>query len=276
MVSNLWLKKCKVVATVLAGVLLFTVLAPTAELLADPLLKPKKYHGPIPQKSFTFGIGFFGGAENEAFWAYLDRQIDQALRKETKTEDFGTSLTIDAIFTNKLHPNFAVRARAGASFLQSGSQGLFVAQVSDTSGTNPVVRFDRNFDVTLFALEASGLFYVQDASVKEFQIFFGGGFSLYVPWQRWSQEAVNDDTGEPFPAASEKKDTWSAEPGVHGILGMLYHFRNTWAVTVEGRVQIAQSKFALDNQPTEVGPQTLNFDVDYTGFTMAVGIARFF
>jgi len=269
------MKTNRVVRAILGGLLLSAaILFPTSNSSADPLLKPKKYHGPIPQKSFTFGVGFFGGAENAQFWEWLDRSVDQALRKETRTSDFSTALVLDGIFTNKVHPNFALRARGGATFLSSTSKGLFVAQISDTSGQNPLVRFDRNFDVTLFAIEASGLFYFQDASVTEFQVFFGGGFSLYVPWQRWSEETVVDDTGQPF--SSEKRNKWTAEPGVHAILGMLYHIRSTWAVTAEGRVQIAQSKFDLEEQQTPIGPQTLNFDVDYSGFSISVGVARFF
>lgn len=258
-----------ILATVIAGLIFISILIPPkSDPLADPLIKPKKYHGPIPRKSLTLAFGFFGGAENQDFWLYLDGLVDQALRSETETNDFSSSPALDLIFTNKVHPNFAMRARGGVSFLSSDSRGRFVTQ--DTT----LVEFDRKFDVTLFALEVSGLFYFQDASVKEFQIFAGGGFDLFFPYQQWSSSTVNFNTGEPL--ASESLNQWSAEPGVHGILGMLYHFRNTWAITAEGRAQIAQSKFEIELPTISDGVQPLNFDVDYTGFTLTLGIARFF
>ena len=269
MVRDKRILRNRFVATLLTGLILTPILtAPTADPLADPLIKPKKYHGPIPRKSLTLAFGFFAGAENEEFWAYLDQLVDQALRNETNTEDFGPAPQLDLIFTNKLHPNFALRARGGAAWLTSGSTGREVRNDS------VLVSFDRNFDVTLLSLEGSALYYFQDASVKEFQVFLGGGLGFYFPYQQWSETTIDESTGQEH--SSETKNEWSVEPGIHFVLGMLYHFGNTWAITAEGRGQIAQSKFTLELPTASDGVQPLNFDVDYTGFSLTVGVARFF
>ena len=62
---------------------------------------------------------------------------------------------------------------------------------------------------------------------------------------------------------------------MHAFLGFLYHIKTTFAVHVEARIQIAQSKFELPAQ-TIVGVQPLSFDVDYTGFVLNVGASKFF
>lgn len=245
---------------------------------AEPILKPRKYHGPIPQRFLTVNIGAFGGADNSVMWEFLEGEVQQPLQNYTETNDFGTSLALDVIFAKKIHPQFAVRTKGGVSFLQSDNKGFFFPAVSpDTL----LLRFDREFNVLLFSLDATALFFFQDASVKEFQTYIGGGFSLFFPYAEYKEdqtvaELIDDepvDTGEPF--ASGSSSDWSVEPGVHAILGFLYHFKTTWAFTAEGRVQIAQSKFSID-YPTEDGVRPLNFTVDYTGFVLSVGVARFF
>ncbi|MDH3217466.1 MAG: hypothetical protein OEN01_14485 [Candidatus Krumholzibacteria bacterium] len=253
---------------------LVVLLLPTAELLADPILKPKKYHGPIPKRSLALALGFIAGPDNEEMYGFLDRQIAQPLLSQLRTDDFESSLAIDAIYTHKLHPNFAFRGKTGVAFLRSTSKGNVVASEPDTSGLAPLLEFKRDFDVYLFSLEASGLYYFQDASVSEFQTYFGGGFSFFFPLAQWQESTVNTETGQPFSNVDESE--FSAEPGVHGVLGALYHVRNTTALFLEGRYQIGQSKFALDLPTQTAGIQRINFDVEYTGFLLTVGYARFF
>ena len=62
---------------------------------------------------------------------------------------------------------------------------------------------------------------------------------------------------------------------MHAVLGFLYHINSTVALNMEGRAQMAQSKFELDYM-LETGPETLSFDVDYTGFVLTAGISKFF
>jgi hypothetical protein len=47
------------------------------------------------------------------------------------------------------------------------------------------------------------------------------------------------------------------------------------ALNMEGRVQMAQSKFEMEYETT-AGRRELSFDVDYTGFIIGLGVAKFF
>lgn len=268
---------------VLISVLTAILLAPIAQSQADPILKPKKYHGPIPKKSFGLSIGFLGGPNNEQMYEYLDRQVDQVFQSTLQTNDFEGSPQIDAYYTVKLHPNFAFRATGGVGFLTSDSKGFAIASEVDTTGLKPLLAFEREFNVALFSLQATGLYYFQDASVAEFQAYIGGGLSLFLPWAKYQQNTTLaqqnpdgsiSDTGQHYSSTETTK--FSAEPGIHGVLGALYHIRNNLAFFVEGRYQIGQSKFSLDLPTPTAGIQNLSFDVNYSGFILAVGASRFF
>jgi hypothetical protein len=250
------------------------ILVPPRHSFAEPILKPRKYHGPIPKKYFTFGIGVFGGADNSEMWAYLDRQVDQPLQKETDTNDFGASLALDASYSAKVHPQFALRAKAGLAILKSDSKGLFIPNVEpDSTGSRPLLNSDREFDVWLFSLEATGMYFFQDASVKEFQSYVGAGFSFFFPYHIFRESLVDADTGVPY--ADREQTQFEMAPGVHAMFGFLYLVKPTVAFNMEGRIQMAQSKFTL-NYLTEDGPRDLSFDVDYTGFVLSVGVSKFF
>jgi hypothetical protein len=254
--------------------LLFFLLPHTVSL-ADPILKPKKYHGPIPKLSYSLQLGFMAGPGNPEMWGFLDRGIDQPLRKELETNDFGVAFAADGAFTNKVHPQFAVRLKGGVAILKSNSVGLRTSTEVDTStGLKTLLEFDRDFNVVLLSLEGSALYFFQDASVDEFQTYVGGGFSLYFPYAKYSDRTVNSTTQRAY--GSQEKTKFSAEPGIHGVIGALYHVQNDLAVHLELRGLIAQSKFDV-NLPTEsAGIQKINFDVDYTGFVLTAGVAKFF
>ena len=263
--------------------LLVVLLVPANEPCADPILKPKKYHGPIPRKSFGLSIGFLGGPDNAEMYDFLASQIDQPLQSRESTDDFGSAPQFDAYYSAKVHPNFGVRARGGLAYLSSESTGYIISTVPDTSGTLPLLAFDRTFDVLLFSLEASAMYYFQDASVSEFQTYVGVGFTFFFPWAQYEATntlAMDDgtgnivDTGQEYSRTEESKGGF--EPGVNGVLGALYHVRNNLAFFAEGRYQIGQSKFSLDLPTQNAGVQNLNFDVDYSGFVLAIGASRFF
>ncbi|MCH7548840.1 MAG: hypothetical protein IH969_04770, partial [Candidatus Krumholzibacteriota bacterium] len=73
--------------TVLVPVLLATI---TATAVADPILKPRKYFGPIPQNSISFRVGFLGGAEAAEMIEFLD--ADKQAPEEARSDDFGNGL----------------------------------------------------------------------------------------------------------------------------------------------------------------------------------------
>lgn len=258
--------------TLLSAIIISVLVASASH--ADPILKPKKYHGPIPKRSFGLSIGFLSGADNVQMSDYLASLIDQPLQDDLMTEDFGPEATVDLIYTVKVHPQFAFRASTGASYLTSTSTGLAVATEPDTSGLLPLLQFERDFNVVLFSLAATGLYYFQDASVSEFQAYMGGGFTFLFPWATYEETTVEDDTGQKY--SYVEVEHVSAEPGIHGLLGALYHIRNNVALFTEAKYQIGQSKFRMTLPTVSAGDQELSFDVQYSGFVLAIGASRFF
>ena len=128
---------------------------------AGPIIKPRKYHGPIPQGSITLRVGFLGGATNSEMYDYLETLVPQPVRNLTETSDFGNSPLVEAAYTYKLHPQFAVRGNFSMTFLRSTSQGVREASVDlpDTVTVAPTINYQNNFDVDLFTLELSALYY---------------------------------------------------------------------------------------------------------------------
>lgn len=261
---NLRAVVCCAVATCIG----IAILVPPQGSNADPILKPRKYHGPIPKRYFTLGIGVMGGATNEEMWDLLDRMVIGTVDAETNTEDFGSSLCIDGAYTVKVHPQFAVRARGGLTILQSESTGKWKPE------TQTLRSFEREFDVWLFTLDGTALYYFQDASVKMFQTYFGAGFGAYFPYAIYTEDMTDLTTGEPLPQT--KTTEWDIQAGAHAILGFLYHTNPTTALGLEGRVQMAMSKFTLDYTDTVGNEMTGNFDVDYTGFCLMLTASKFF
>lgn len=266
----------KIAPTSVALLVLAALIALPTAPHADPILKPRKYHGPIPQKAFTLSVGFYGGAENQELWDHLESLLIQPLKKESVTKDFETSLNLDAMFLNKVHPQFAFRLRGSVAFLNSESKGLIVPSVIDTSIAQPLVSFSRSVDVIMSSVSVSGLYYLQDAAVSELQIYMGLGFGFVFPYMKYEQELSDVSTGQPFPSAQQNETQVKAEPEFHVVMGTLYHIKPTFALGAEGRFQIAQSKIDLNLPTLSDGRQDLNFDVDLTGFVLALTASWFF
>ena len=279
---------------VMVGVTVVVLLTTASAAFAGPILKPRKYHGPIPRSSLTLGVGFLGGASNEEMYRYFDRRVPEPAKNETQSNDFGNAPLVELTYTYKAHPQFAIRGNAYAAYLTSDWQGVIVPSVDppDTAGPNwrrPAVDAVVDFDVLLFALEASALYYFTDAAVKEFQPYIGGGFTMGLPYAKYTEKMtvreVDDDPDDPdyepifTPGQTLRtleSDQLSFEAGVHGVLGMLYYFHNKWAFSAEGRLQILQSKFPLTIRNENNEPEEVKFDVDYSGFIVAVGISYAF
>jgi hypothetical protein len=273
---------------------IFFILLSEATAIAGPIIKPRKYHGPIPRSSLTLRVGFLGGATNEDMLNFFDTRVPQPARRETESNDFGNSPVIELTYTYKAHPQFAVRGNLYASRLQSDWQGVFVADVPapDSLIGNwfpPTLNNVTDFEVDLFVFELDALYYFTDASVKEFQPYIGGGFSFGVPYQKLqTTQTIRDpdeDDGNPdyVPIYQSgqlykqiEKDTWSFEAGVNAILGALYYLNNKWAVSAEGRVQLLQSKFPITVLNENNEPEDVDFDIDYTGFILTAGLSYAF
>jgi len=239
---------------------------------AEPILAPHKYSGPIPQNSIALRIGTFGGGSNQEMIDYLDGRVKPPF--ESNPQDFGNGLAIDVGFIHKPHPQFGVRLNASATSLSYKSTGTANPQTSDS-----LLTFSREFKVDLFVLEASGIYYFSDASVKEFQGYLGGGFSLGFPHQSFTETRKDYDTGKPFtgeiPGRPADASEWDVSPGAHLVGGLMYYFSDRWAVSAEARAQLMESTF---NQLQAVDPDTgeyenVGFVIDYTGFYLSLGAA---
>ena len=276
------------------GVTVVVLLATVSSSFAGPILKPRKYHGPIPRSSLTLGVGFLGGASNSEMYDYFDTRVPEPAKSETQSNDFGNAPLVELRYMYKAHPQFAVRANAYAAFLTSDWKGIIVPSVDhpDTLIPNwrrPTADAVVEFDVLLFALEASGVYYFSDAAVKEFQPYIGAGFTFGLPYAKYTETMtirdVDDDPNDPgYEPIFEKgqklreveSDKLSFEAGVHGLLGMLYYFGNKWAFAAEGRLQMLQSKYPITILNENDEPEEVKFDVDYSGFMVTVGISYAF
>ena len=121
-----------------------------AASVAGPILKPRKYHGPIPRSALTLGVGFLGGASNSEMYDYFDRRVPQAAKNETENNDFENAPLIELTYTYKAHPQFAVRVNAYAALLTSSWKGVIIPNIPppDTASSEwlrPAVAADVKF-----------------------------------------------------------------------------------------------------------------------------------
>ncbi len=257
-------------ATALASAL---VLLSATLASAEPILKPHKYYGPIPQSSLALRIGMLGGADDSEMINFLDGRFNVF---DPVSSDFGNGLTIEAAYVRKPHPQFGLRVAGAFSMLRSDGSGVFVPQATAPGDTiQPALEYNRKFNVDLFVLELSGVYFFNDASVSEFQPYMGGGFSVGFPHQIFKETRVDQDTGQP--AEPLEVDQWQVDAGVHALLGMNYYLTNTFGISAEGRLQLMQSRFEKLETPNEVGdPEQVSFVVDYTGFYVTIGVLMAF
>ena len=254
------------------------VLLHAPSVSAEPILKPHKYHGPIPQNTFSLRVGVFGGASNEEMIDFLDGRLQAPFT--ATTEDFGSSLTLEAGYTHKPHPHFGVRFNAALSLLSSEGSGVFVPQVPNLPDTVllPELKYHREFKVELITVEASGIYYFADAAVAEFQTYLGGGFSVGFPHETLTETRVDSDTGQPYtdeiPGLPSEASEWDVSAGVHMVGGLLYYFSPRWGISAEGKVQLMQGRFdQIEVWDEEINQfENVNFVVDYTGFYLSVGV----
>ncbi len=255
------------------ALLVVAALIVSSAAAADPILRPRKYYGPIPPRTISLRIGFLGDASNEEMNGFLDRLHRPP--EQSVSDDFGNGLTVEATFMYKPHPKFAYRVQASWARLESPGQGFFVDRPAGLPDTvpAPVYDFERTFRSDLFTIEGSGVFFFSDAAVREFQPYVGAGFSAGIPHETFEENRVDRDTGEIVTISDSE---WSVEAGAHAVLGAFFYITNQAAVHVEGRLQVMQSRFPLTT-PSSLGPpETVHFVVDYSGFGLSAGLTHAF
>ncbi len=253
------------------GAMLYLYALPAS---AEPILAPHKYSGPIPQSSISLRIGVLGGPTNEEMIDFLDNRVKAPF--ETNPQDFEAAWAIDVTYIHKPHPQFGFRVNGSASSMKYTSSGDFVPQV-EADSLLPQLKYNREFKVDLFALEASGIYFFTDASLQAFQPYLGGGFSLGFPHQTFTESRTDVDTGQPYTEPIEGHMTdaseWDVAPGAHLVTGMLYYLNDRWGFSTEARVQLMESRFdqllALDPETNKY--ENVSFVVKYTGFYFTLG-----
>ncbi|HEX6791062.1 MAG TPA: hypothetical protein VF247_07105 [Candidatus Krumholzibacteria bacterium] len=251
----------------------FALAQTTPPTKPTPIIEAREYSGPIPQNSISLRVGMFGGAENQEMIEFLDGRVRPPF--QVSYEDFSTALAIDVGYIHKPHPRFGLRVNGSASFLEYTSTGDFVPQTGDS--LLPQLQYDRKLEVDLFVLEGSGIYFFSDASLQEFQSYLGGGFSLGIPHEVFTEQRTDVETGAAFtdeiPGRPAEASEWSAHAGVHAVGGLLYYFTPRWAVSTEARVQFMEGKFGkLQAYDPESGQyENVNFVIDYAGFYLSLG-----
>ncbi len=254
-----------------AAALASAALTLTASLaFAEPILKPHKYYGPIPQSALFLRVGMLGGAANEEMTAFLDGRLKPPFT--ARTDDFGHGLSVEGAYMFKPHPFFGLRMGATYSALRSDGSGTFVPRASGTTTNPPILDYTREFDVDLFVFEFSAVYYFSDASVKEFQTYLGAGFSVGLPHETFRETRVDQDTGLVYGDPIDLSE-WDVAAGVHAVLGAIYYVTNQFGVSAEGRLQLVEGRFDQLETPNEVGvPERVSFVIDYTGFMATLGV----
>jgi hypothetical protein len=255
-------------------------LAPLAS--AEPILKARKYYGPIPTSSLSLRMGMLGGASNDEMIDYLDGRTQPPFPVPV-TDDFGNGLTFEIAYAHMPHPRFSVRVNTSLSLLTSSSSGVFVPQIPGVPDTIPLpaLEYHRDFDVQLVVVELSGVYNFTDAAVKEFQPYVGGGFSLGFPHEEYTETRVDEETGAPYtdeiPGLPSQADEWGFSAGVHAVTGAVYYLTNRYGISAEARIQLMEGKFEQLAVPNEVGDlENVSFVVDYSGFYLTIGVTYTF
>jgi len=255
------------------------ILLAASSTVAEPIMKPRKYHGPIPQNNLSLRVGFFGDASNEEMNTYLDSRYQAPF--QALSEDFGSGLTLELAYMFKPHPNFGLRVNASGTFLDSKGSGFFAIQANPGDSLLTALDYEREFKVELYVLELSGVYHFTDAAVKEFQPYLGGGFSFGMPHETIKETRTEQETGEPYtdeiPGVPTEASEWDFSAGAHVVGGAIFYLNNKVGLSGEARVQLMEGKFEQIQVMNEVGDfENVNFVVDYTGFYLTFGVTYAF
>lgn len=229
------------------------------------LYKQKKFFGSIPMNGVNVFVGFLDGPDHSNLTDYLSGDGGFA-EKNGGTEtwgDWSTSFYTRIGYQRQVSPNHFVVTNLNFSYLTADANGEMF-----TTWTNPVeyVTTERTLSAYLFSLDLGFLYYMIKPEVQKIAPYIGGGFSGVVPYVKLESSFINDE-GEDVAGSDDSATETSFEPGVYAQFGINYYISNKWGVTLDGRYQMAQSKFHIYDA---------NFDLDYQGLCLALGFQYYF
>ncbi len=247
------MKKYSIVAFVVLSLLVCSVAQG-----APPIFKEKKYFGPIPYNSLFLAVGFFDGAD----FTYLTEHLDNWAKARNGSETFEELSPAPygrLSYERQLTPNHFFKGSASLSYIHTSSVGSYVAALPDT---NYDLSIERTLKVYLLTLEAGFSYYFTPPEPQRFSPYVGAGFAAVVPMVRLDTESTKSD-GTPFSNPAENVSQNSFQAGLHMEFGMTYFITNRYAAGLEGKYQMAQSKFDIHNG---------NFDLKYSGFILSLNL----
>jgi opacity protein-like surface antigen len=248
-----------------AAVLVITVFTCSVARSAPPIFKEKKYFGPIPFNSFSLAVGFLDGANFDYLTDHLDDWAKQSCGQKFGYDDF-EDLPIAPYarlaYERQLTPNHFFKIATSLSHLKVTSLGRECVLIApDTTNNTILLDFTQTFRVYLLSFDAGFSYYFVTPEVERFSPYAGAGFSAVIPMARLKTESTYD--GKPYdnPAANISRNSYEA--GMHLEFGMNYYLTNRYAFGIEGRYQMAHSKFYIHKG---------NFDLDYAAFALSLNL----
>ena len=244
---------------VVTAILFAAIIACSAAHSAPPIFKEKKYFGPVPYNSLSFSAGFLDGPD----FKYLTEHFNNWARDRHGFDNFeevGLSPYGRLSYERQLTPNHFLKMSSSMSYIKTTSLGNYVAQYPDTNYSLDVAR---TFKVYLLTFEAGFSYYFATPAAQTFSPYAGAGFAAVVPMARLDTKSTLAPSGEPFANAGENISQNSLQAGLHMEFGMTYFMTDRYAMGLEGKYQMMQSKFRIHGG---------NFDLNYAGFVLSLNL----
>ncbi len=248
----------KTLSIVIALLVIFIAADVSAQ---SSLYKQKKYFGAIPKNSFNIFVGFLDGPDHQYLTEHLNTFAVLHGGSES-WDDWSTSFYTRVGYQRQVSPNHFLVTNFNFSYLSAeGSGDLYTM-------TDPPVHVttERTLTTYLFSVDLGFLYYMIKPDVQKIAPYIGGGFSGVVPYEKLDSTWRRDD-GSVLENPDESVSETSFEPGVYAQFGINYYISNKWGATVDGRFQMTQSKFRIHGG---------NFDIDYSGLCLGVGLQYYF
>jgi hypothetical protein len=243
------------------AVVLLVIFAAADVSAQSSLYKQKKQFGAIPLNNFNLFIGFLDGPDH----SYLTDHLNDfaVLRGGFETwDEWSTSFYTRLGYQRQVSPNHFLVSNLNFAYLSADGRGELYT-ISDP----PVyVTTERTLTTYLFSIDLGFLYYMIKPEVRKIAPYIGGGFSGVIPYEKLESTFTQDD-GTKVDNPDENVTETSFEPGVYAQFGINYYTSNKWSVAIDGRFQMAQSKFRIHGG---------NFDIDYAGLCLSVGLQYYF
>ncbi len=226
----------------------------------QPRFKKKIYYGPIPVNNVSLSIGFMDGPSAEYLTDYLNHWAEKRNGMDI-FDNFSNSPYARLGYERQVAPDYAFRFSLTFAYLKTSSYGYYMAEIDS------IFHLDirRTFKVYLFALEGGLLYYFIEPKPQSFSPYVGGGLAAVIPLARLDTDSFYKK--EPYEVPGSDISRNSLEAGAHIEFGIVYYITNKYGASIEGRYQISQSKFYINNA---------NFDISYNGFTLSMNIYHYF